>query len=226
MPRTPCSFRLLVFDLDGTLVDSVRDLTAAVNHLIRERGGTPLDEDRVARMVGEGAKVTVRRALDAARLACDDDALARFLEIYDARLLDHTKPYEGIPDVLARASRAGLALAVLTNKPLAASRAVLEGTGLLPYFGALIVGGDGPWPRKPAPDGLLALIERAATNRSATLLVGDSTIDIETARSAGVPICLARYGFGTPGDAGGDLPQGSFAIDHPLQLAERLGLAS
>lgn len=192
--------RLIVFDLDGTLVDSRRDLADSANELLVELGGAPLTEEAIGRMVGEGARLLVERALRAARLdrAATPEALprsvARFLEIYDTRLLLHTRPYPGIERALA-AARPHARLAVLTNKPARATEAVLDGLGLRPIFDD-VIGGDGEWPRKPDPSAMQHLMARAGAGPSATLLVGDSVIDHETAARAGVRCCLAAYGFG------------------------------
>lgn len=221
--------RLIAFDLDGTLVDSRRDLADAANELIASLGGSPLPEETIGRMVGEGAQVLVDRALRAARIlppecereerptsvaplskhvggeSCSGsaelqasgfrrEALDRFLAIYDARLLNHTRPYHGIADaVAAAASRARVA--VLTNKPLRATERILEGLGLRAPFED-VIGGDGTWPRKPDPASLLELMRRAGATPATTLLVGDSAIDHETALRAGARCCVAGYGFG------------------------------
>lgn len=186
--------RLIVFDLDGTLIDSRGDLADAANALIVERGGHPLPEEAIGGMVGEGAAVLVRRALAAVELPADEGSVPRFLELYDERLLHRTRPYDGIPDVLARLAPQG-AIAVLTNKPAAPTRRLLDALGLARYI-TDAVGGDGPLPRKPDPAGLLALVARHGSAPAQTVLVGDSRIDFETARAAGCAICLARYGFG------------------------------
>lgn len=190
--------RLIAFDLDGTLVDSRRDLAESANQLITELGGVPLPEDAIVGMVGEGAALLVRRALAAAGLGdapgALSAALARFLEIYDGRLLRHTRPYEGIAEAV-RAARRHARVAVLTNKPVGASDHILEGLGLRDLFDE-VVGGDGPLPRKPDPASLVALMERAGATAPNTLLVGDSVIDHQTARRASSRCCLAAYGFG------------------------------
>lgn len=187
--------RLVVFDLDGTLVDSRTDLANATNALLVELGGATLPDERVVEMVGEGAALLVRRALTAAGLDPDaPGALTRFLALYDERLLQHTRPYDGIPDALEWLSRRA-PLAVLTNKPTAATRQILDGLGLARYFREAI-GGDSPFGRKPDPAGLLHLARANSAEPDETLMVGDSTVDRDTARSAGTRICLARYGFG------------------------------
>jgi phosphoglycolate phosphatase len=189
-------FSLIVFDLDGTLVDSKRDLANATNSLLVECGAAPLPDDRIGRMVGDGAATLVARAFEASGIPRPADALERFLAIYSAHLLDHTRPYPDVPDVLAAlAARADLA--VLTNKPLASTRRILEGLTLSRYFAPdAVVGGDGPFPRKPDPAGLRHLMTRSSVDAGATLLVGDSAIDLKTARAASTAVYLVRYGFG------------------------------
>ena len=187
--------RLAVFDLDGTLVDSQRDLASAANALVRELGGVPLAQDTVAGMVGEGAAVLVHRVLTAAGLdPATPRALPRFVELYDERLTEHTLPYDGITEMLT-ALHGRLPLAVLTNKPQRAADRLLDNLGLARYFTA-VLGGDTPLRRKPAPAGLVALCAQAKVTAAETLLVGDSPIDLVTARNAGTQILLVRYGFG------------------------------
>lgn len=185
---------LVVFDLDGTLVDSRRDLAESANQLLEELGAAPQPEAAIVRMVGEGAAVLVRRALAAAGVGEPPGALERFLEIYSGRLLNHTRPYDGIPEAVSVACRHAR-LAVLTNKPTRPSEEILDGLALRELFED-VIGGDGPWPRKPDPASLVALMERTGATPATTLLVGDSAIDHETARRASVRCCLAAYGFG------------------------------
>jgi phosphoglycolate phosphatase len=206
---------LFVFDLDGTLIDSRRDLADAANALLEERGGTPLPVDAVARMVGEGAALLVRRALTAAGLDPDSPgALPRFLELYDDRLLAHTQLYDGTRETLETLA-AHARLAVLTNKPSRATVAILEGLGVARFF-KWVIGGDGPWPRKPDPAALQDLMSRAETAPPQTVMIGDSPIDLATARAARTRLCLARYGFGfTPPD---DLGPDDMLVDRPSDL--------
>ena len=186
--------RLIAFDLDGTLIDSRRDLAQSVNQLIVELGGAELPEDAVGRMVGEGAAVLVDLALAAAQVGRQTGALARFREIYDERLLDCTQAYAGVADAVHVARRYAR-VAVLTNKPAGPTERILTGLGLRGLFDE-VIGGDGPFPRKPDPTSLLALMDRAGATSDNTLLVGDSRIDHQTARKAAVRCCLAAYGFG------------------------------
>jgi phosphoglycolate phosphatase len=186
--------RLIAFDLDGTLVDSRRDLADSANQLVVELGGRPLTQDAVVGMVGEGASVLVRRALEAAALPDSPAALGRFLEIYDERLLRSTRLYPGMQEV-ADAARRHAHVAVLTNKPLRHTERLLEGLQVRQLFDG-VIGGDGPHPRKPSPDGLRALMAEAGATEERTLLVGDSIVDYDTARNAGVACCLVTWGFG------------------------------
>ncbi|HJR59259.1 MAG TPA: HAD-IA family hydrolase [Vicinamibacterales bacterium] len=208
--------RLAVFDLDGTLVDSRRDLADAANALVIELGGAAIPERAIGDMVGEGAAVLVRRVLTEAGLKADvHDALPRFLALYDARLFDHTRPYDGIVETL-ETLRARLPLAVLTNKPQAATDRMLEGLGLARFFRAAI-GGDTALGRKPDPAGLIELAGRAGVDAGSTVLVGDSPIDLETARRAGTRVVIARYGFGYR-DV--ELRSGEVGIADPRALAD------
>ncbi len=214
--------KLVVFDLDGTLVDSRRDLADSANTLLLEAGGAPLPEDAIGRMVGDGAAVLVARVFEASGREAPSDALDRFLAIYDEHLLNHTKPYPKIAEVLAELSRR-TKLAVLTNKPLEATRRVLAGLDLARFFPEdHVVGGDGPFARKPNPAGLEYLIAQAGITPAEAALVGDSAIDWRTARNAGTRLYLARYGFGFEGIPVDQLESAEQVIDRPEQLLEAL----
>jgi phosphoglycolate phosphatase len=214
---------LIVFDLDGTLIDSSRDLADAINALIGEYGGTPFEIADVMAMVGEGAAVLVRRALTASSLDPESPgALERFLALYGERLTDHTCPYDGMLDVLTALRRAGRTLAVLTNKPQRATTTIMDRLGLAPSFSD-VVGGDTGAGRKPDPAGLLQIIGRAGATPASTLLVGDSPVDLETARRAGTGVCLARYGFGYRFGEGAFRGDELF-IDAPSDLLSVLGV--
>jgi phosphoglycolate phosphatase len=216
------SARLVVFDLDGTLVDSRRDLAESVNEILGQCGCPPLPEDAIGRMVGDGAATLVDRAFEAAACGKPPDALVRFLTIYNGRLLRFTRPYPGIPDALTGLS-AHAELAVLTNKPLHAAREILSGLGLAVHFRAdRVIGGDGPFLRKPDPAGLLHLAASAAVRPHQTVLVGDSIIDWQTAHAAGTRVCLARYGFGFDGFPVAELGPEDRVADEPATLISLL----
>jgi phosphoglycolate phosphatase len=207
---------LIVFDLDGTLIDSQRDLADAANALILERGGTPLTVEEIAAMVGEGAGVLIRRVIRAAHIGDDvESALRRFLELYDERLLATTRLYDGMPETLeALASEAPLA--VLTNKPQQATERILQGLGIATTF-RWVIGGDSRFGRKPDPAGLRHLMAEAGAAPARTMMVGDSAIDLATARAAGTRICLARYGFGFR-IPGADLHRDELIVDRPSEI--------
>jgi phosphoglycolate phosphatase len=186
---------LLVFDLDGTLVDSIHDLAESASDLSEAHGGSRFDDETVCRMVGEGAAVLVERVMArAGRPEPPPGALAQFLDIYDRRMFDTTRAYPGMADTL-RALADTHAMALLTNKPEDSARKVLAHCGLDAFFSHMVFG-DGEFARKPDPAGLRWLMKRHRASAKRTILVGDSEVDLATARAGGVQICLARYGFG------------------------------
>lgn len=192
------AFDLIVFDLDGTLVDSRRDLADSVNALLAQRGAAPLAEEAIGAMVGDGAKRLVERALAARTIVDDGSALPRFLALYDERLVAHTRPYDGVAATLEALAARGVKRAVLTNKPQAQADRVLDALGLARWFDTRILGAEGAHPRKPDPAGLLWLAREAGAAVARTLMAGDASQDVETARRAGAGLCVARYGFGFP----------------------------
>jgi phosphoglycolate phosphatase len=204
--------------LDGTLIDSRRDLAESANLLLEQCGCAVLPEEAIGRMVGDGAAALVARAFAASGCRQPHDALARFLAIYDERLLNFTRPYDGIDQTLTRV-RERAAVAVLTNKPLRSTQRILDGLGLARHFDAgRVLGGDGPFPRKPDPAGLRHLAANDNAPLPATLMVGDSVIDWRVARAAGSRVCLARYGFGFEGFPVDELSAEDPAIDRPEDL--------
>lgn len=219
--QASAAVRLVVFDLDGTLIDSRADLANATNAMLEELGGARLPDAHVVEMVGEGAAVLVRRALSASGLDPETPgALDRFLVHYENGLLDHTRPYDGMVESLERID-GGMPMAVLTNKPRAATDRILAGLGLGRFF-MMAIGGDSPHGRKPGPAGLLHIAAFAGVAPRDTLLVGDSPIDLQTARRAGTMICLARYGFGYRfGDA--DFRGDERFVDTPADIPAVIG---
>jgi phosphoglycolate phosphatase len=210
-------FSLVVFDLDGTLIDSIGDLAIAVNLLVAEHGGRVLAQAEVATMVGEGARLLVSRAFAAAGVTSDPHAvLPRFAEIYESLLPGQTRPYPGVPAMLDGAGRVAT-LAVLSNKPTSATRKILALLGIDHHF-LEILGGDGPFPRKPHADGLRHLMARAGAAPASTLMVGDSTVDLRTAQAAQARACIARYGFGQLTFVPGDLRGDEFFVDDPHEI--------
>ena len=192
------SLRLLVFDLDGTLIDSGADLCASVNAMLRKFGRSELPQDVISTYIGDGAARLVSRSLgepeDPAFL---DSALTYFLAYYREHKLDHTYVYPGVfasLDSLRLEPEAQRSMAVLTNKPIGPSLAICEALGLSPYF-FRIYGGKSFSTKKPDPEGLLALMKEAGATAQETLMVGDSDVDIMTARNAGVWSIGCSYGL-------------------------------
>ena len=182
---------LIVFDLDGTLVDPRDDLSASTNAALRGLGLPERSRDEVASFIGEGARRLIEKALEP-RADLVDRALPLFFEHYGEHLLDRTRPYAGVPEML-RSLEAPLAVA--TNKPGKFARRILAGLGLLDAFVAVLGGDDGP--RKPDPalvDRLRALVAAPAER---TVLVGDSRTDVATARAARVELIAVAWGLGS-----------------------------
>ncbi|GIU76488.1 MAG: phosphoglycolate phosphatase 1 [Bryobacteraceae bacterium] len=186
---------LVIFDLDGTLVDSVDDLCNSVNASRAYMGLPPLPHDLVASYVGNGAPVLIRRAMGPeATEEQVQEALSFFLSYYREHMLDHTRPYPGVVETLEKLQRQGVKMAVLTNKPQRFSRDLCAGLGLAPYF-FQIYGGNSFEQKKPDPVGIRTLIEEAGAKPAETWMVGDSATDVLTARNAGVRSVGVTYGI-------------------------------
>jgi phosphoglycolate phosphatase len=189
--------RVVVFDLDGTLIDSKIDLAQAVNATLRHMDHAPLADETIFGYVGNGASTLVRRALGEG--ATDEEAekgLSYFLSYYRAHMLDHTVAYPGVREALEELKERGLA--VLTNKPVRFSQAILEGLGLARYF-RYVYGGNSFATKKPDPQGVNVLLRDFAAAPREAMIVGDSDVDVRTARNAGTWACGVSYGFGTDG---------------------------
>ena len=185
---------LLVFDLDGTLVDSQRDLADAVNATRAWMGLDPLPPVTVAQYVGNGAPVLVQRALPDAGKEDWSRGLKYFLEYYRDHMLDSTVLYPGVREALDQLHAERIPLAVLTNKPIRFSLQMLEGLGIDLHF-FRVYGGNSFPEKKPDPAGLNALVVESGAHRARTIMVGDSAVDVDTARNAGVQACGVRWGF-------------------------------
>ena len=189
------SVRTLIFDLDGTLIDSKQDLIRSVNAMLVEMGREPLHEDTVSSYIGHGAPRLVARALGngATEGECER-ALKFFLAHYDEHKLDSTHAYPGVAEALQELRE--FPMAVLTNKPVRVSKRILEGLGLAKYFRA-VYGGNSFETKKPDPLGAMKILEELNTAPVEALLVGDSEVDVLTARNAGTLAAAVNYGFGT-----------------------------
>lgn len=189
------SIRALIFDLDGTLIDSQRDLIRSVNAMLQEMGREQLHEDTISGYIGHGAPQLVGRALGNAATEADRErALKFFLAHYEEHKLDSTCAYPGVPEALEHL--AAFPMAILTNKPVRASRRILEGLGLAKYFRA-VYGGNSFETKKPDPLGAHTILRELGAVPSEALLIGDSEVDVQTARNAGTLAAAVNYGFGT-----------------------------
>ena len=218
-------FDTIVFDLDGTLVDSAPDLAEALNRLLGENGLPEVTPDSVRSMVGEGAARMIARSFAAAGRAMGDeppDGLRRrFLAHYADCLADSTRPFPGAVAALETLAAAGRRLAVCTNKSEATSRTLLDRLGLSRFFGA-VVGGDSLAVHKPDPRHLTAAILRAGGTPERAAMVGDSIVDVEAARAAAVPVVAVSFGYTRipPAQLGADALIGSF--DELVPALDRL----
>jgi phosphoglycolate phosphatase len=206
---------VLIFDLDGTLVDSKKDLTASVNH-VRQKFSLPdLTEEEIAGFIGNGALTLIRRVLGAS--ASEDSVqsgLQLFLSYYRAHMLDQTTLYPGIRETLDRLQ--DCKLAVLTNKPVHFSCAMLDGLGIYRYFAA-VYGGNSFDRKKPDPVGVFQILSDTKGHREKTWMIGDSAVDVATGRNAGVTTCGVTWGYAT--DTFKDAPP-DFLIDRFGDLEE------
>lgn len=187
---------LIVFDLDGTLIDSAADLAAAVNAMLAHFGCAALPVPDVRRMIGDGVAMLVARALAARQCQPADpsEAAGIFMRHYEADATSLTTAFPGAAAALQVLRTAGIPLAVCTNKPARITADILGSLGLTQYF-TRVIGGDSLPFRKPDPRVLLTLVEAVAATAERSLLVGDSEVDAATAHAAGVPFVLMKHGY-------------------------------
>jgi phosphoglycolate phosphatase len=218
----PHSIKLVIFDLDGTLIDSRLDLVHSVNAALRHIGRPELPDHIIASYVGDGAPLLIQRALGHETV---DDAIIRkglefFLSYYREHKLDHTIVYPGIVEALAAIQNSSNGrprkLAVLTNKPVVPSRAIVDALQLAPYF-SQVYGGNSFATKKPDPEGALRLLAESGVPAAQAAMIGDSHTDVETGRNAGLWTVGVTYGFApqTLADTSPDV-----LVDHPRELAE------
>jgi len=186
--------RCLIFDLDGTLIDSKKDLILSVNATLQEMHREPLDAERIAGYVGRGAPRLIEQALgpDSTHAECDH-GLAHFLSYYRQHMLDNTVTYPGVREGLVMLE--GMPMAVLTNKPVRFSQAILDGLGLARYF-RYVYGGNSFVTKKPDPEGMEKLLRDFGAAPRQAMVVGDSEVDVQTARNSGSWACAVTYGLG------------------------------
>ncbi len=211
---TRLRLRAVIYDLDGTLIDSREDLADSVNEMLGTLGLPQHEDKAVWGFVGHGAERLVRCSLGPGHEERMPEALELWQQIYQRRLLDKTLPYRGIPELLRLPPRAR---AVLTNKPGGPARRILAGLGLASAF-ERVVGGD-EMKRKPDPEGLLRLCSELGAQPGEALLIGDSSVDVATGAAAAVPVCAVTWGFGERAS----LTSASYLCDTPEEVAALLG---
>ncbi len=189
---------LVIFDLDGTLVDSAPDIARAVATTLREAGVEPPPVDAVKAMVGDGARVLIDRALAAAGAQRDQDRLlARFLEHYRDGLCVDSRLYDGVTEALASLKAQGFKIGVITNKPGDLARGLLATLGIAGFFQTVIGDGDG-FPRKPDPAAARSLMESAGASAATTVVVGDGLPDVHMGLAIGLRVVAAGWGYVPP----------------------------
>lgn len=199
----------VIFDLDGTLIDSAPHLGHALNRLLAEWGRPAVSGAMLRSLIGDGPRLLVERGFAAGGVPLPaeevEPALARFLRLYAALPADPASVYPGVPQTLARLAASGHPIGLCTNKPQAIARNLLGELGLLPFF-AIVVGGDSLPRRKPAPEPLLAVLDALNGPPAGAVMVGDGPNDVATARAAGVACILVSYGYarGNPADLAAD----------------------
>ncbi len=188
---------VVAFDMDGTLIDSAADIGAAVNRMRVSFGLAPLPGESVVRMVGNGARVLVARALADTPGMDLDEAFRRYRHEYDTHLIDETTLYPGVPETLEALKTAGFRLAVFTNKPYKSTCFILKGLGIDAFF-PVVVGADSGFPLKPEPDALYHILKETGSDAAGSWMVGDNWTDIDSGHAAGFRTAHCAWGYGAP----------------------------
>lgn len=216
--------KAILFDLDGTLVDTAPDLAAATDHALLRAGRPAIGLDAVRSMVGDGARALIEKGFRASGGMPEPDAFEAafndFMIYYGRHIADTSRPFPGVATCLAALAEQDYALAVCTNKPEALSRSLLDQLGLTGFFGA-VVGGDSLLVRKPDPGHIRGTLDKLGTDFSWAAMVGDSANDVNAAKAAGLPCVVVSFGYTqiAPKDLGGDRLIDHFAELHPALVA-------
>jgi phosphoglycolate phosphatase len=189
----PLGIKLAVFDLDGTLVDAFEDIAAAVNYMLARGGLPPRTVEEVKRHVGKGVRMLVKGILATDDEALVDEKVRVLTDYYTEHPIRTARLYKGVPEALRKLRQAGIKLAVASNKPHPLTYFILDALAVAPYLN-WIIGASEKFPRKPAPDILFHLMKESLATPQQTIVVGDSSTDVEFARAAGVPVVCVSYG--------------------------------
>ena len=205
--------KLVVYDLDGTLVDTAEDITRAANHMIKEMGRRALSREAVSRFVGKGLHHLIKSCLGTENPKEIERGAKIYRAYYAAHMMDHSRLYPGVRECLDYFS--GRSQAVVTNKPNPFSRELLEALGVAGYF-MEIVAGDSGYSKKPSPEAFFSLMKKAGAGAGETLFIGDSPVDIETGRNAGVVTWVVSHGFSSAEELKCHTPDALFNNFHDL----------
>jgi len=207
-------FDIIIFDLDGTLIDTRADIASAVNDMLRHFGLPLMEVEEVTGYIGDGLRPLVERCVpgDSAPF---DEAVKVFERAYWERKLETTKPYPGVQELLEKLG--DKLKAVLTNKPYSYTRAIIDGLGMGSFF-SVVVGGDTVKHKKPSIEGVEHILNKSGAQKKGAVIVGDGKNDILTAKNAGIASVFAAYGFGKVGQLGDVSPD--FVINSPLELLD------
>lgn len=202
--------RVAIFDLDGTLVDSVDGMTAAINRMLRSLKAAPLDRQEATPLLGHGLERFARRACQLRGVLPTDEDIERFLHDYRLDPLNGTRLYRGVNPVLGLLAQTGWRLAVCTNKAEAAALTILDGLGVLGYFDVVCAGDTVAWP-KPDPRHIGQTLQLGGLLGLPAVMIGDNAVDIAAAAAYGIPCIFASWGYGqATGDASACHPAGVF----------------
>lgn len=203
----------VVFDLDGTLIDTATDILAALNHCMKIAGRPPVSDEEGRRAIGLGLEGMIETALAASGGLPDSAQLEKIkqsgVDYYDANLLVHTRPYPGVPGVLEYLSGRGVSMGICTNKRMSPALRILSALGLADYFGIVVARESCPQ-RKPHPEPLHAALRALGAGPEQAVMVGDSLIDVTCARAAGVAVVVVADGYA-------EVPVGELAADQVIE---------
>ena len=208
--------RAIIFDLDGTLVDTLPDIALILNRVLVEQGLRQLTQAEIRLMIGNGAQQLIKKSFRKFRLDANDNrmnsTLNRFMDYYSANPVFHSNLFSGVVNTLKILQNNGFALGICTNKPQKITEQLLEEFSIRNFFGDAVIGGDTLTVRKPNPKHLLAVVKKTLSTPKNTIMVGDSVVDVTTSRNAKIPIIIVDFGYtaNSPKQLGADIVMSKF----------------